>query len=98
MQLMGDCAMEAVLDAGPCSEQTADPEEIGAGSDAPSLEQQHQEARLEVASVVAAATNAAAQPSADAAQALKLFRSSLLEMVGACGLYSGRPDDRRSGW
>src|SRR4051812_43242384 len=99
MPSLGDCAMEAVLNAGPCPEQTADPEEnLGTECDPPSREQQHQEARLEVASVVAAATTAAAQPSADAAQALKLFRSSLLEMVGACGLYSGQPNDRRSGW
>lgn len=57
--------------------------------------------RVDVASAVAAATTAAAQPSADTAEALRLFRSSLLEMVGAPALYpndSATSGEKRTGW
>lgn len=58
-------------------------------------------AKVEVATAVAAATTAAAKPSADAAEAMRLFRSSLLGMVGAPELYSDNAAgnaERRPGW
>lgn len=58
--------------------------------------------KVEVASAVAAATTAAAAPSADAAEALRIFRSSLLDMVGVPERYSdtgsGTGKEKRIGW
>jgi hypothetical protein len=63
---------------------------------------QPQKATIEVASAVATATTAAAQPTSDAAEALRLFRSSLLDMVGAPALYSeaaaNSSKEKRTGW
>jgi hypothetical protein len=55
--------------------------------------------KVEIASVAATATTTTAViPSADAAEALRLFRSSLLEMVGVPALYSHIPKEKGGGW
>ena len=53
--------------------------------------------KVEIASI-AATTSSAVTPSADEADALRLFRSSLLEMVGVPSLYSHAAPEKGGGW